>query len=628
MRIFRWYGSGCYDYMAVCDENEFNVIINRYQLDAAKYAAVSKFGDHYSILLNSKDRIFSFPPFLSFIHGGQYGDELPYSANEYTIDNFDFNQYTYKEYPFLEPQDKIDMLHTTLAYCHSKLPIEEYKKATVYLPDEVKKMSEGTCEKGVITVGKRCGYSVLNADSFTVARMLSEQPKFPKKDNGKNEVLVLNFANPVNPGGGVRRGALAQEEDLCRKSSLLLSLESQEAKRYYDYNKSLYTHLGSDAIIISPKVAIVKDENGKLLDHSATVAVMTCAAPYIRNGLEGLSQEEYETLLYNRIVCMLKVAAYLKYKVLVLGAWGCGAFCNDAALVSDLFYKALKELQFNGMRENLLFDRIDFAVLSRSKSQYNYHQFKRNFEHFYREEDEAQDKKVLERIKKSEVNLDKIRGCLLGGAIGDALGYPVEFFKEEDIFAEYGKDGITAYNLDERTGKALISDDTQMTLFTANGILVRDTREAMRGVSHNPRNFVARAYLDWLFTQGNTYQNRNKIKDRQSWLLDVPELYHRRAPGNTCLSALYQMKEKKQLPYNYLTEKFNNSKGCGGVMRVAPLGLSPYSSTPFEAIDEEAAQLAAITHSHSLGYLPAAVLVHIVRKAVYFRENLSLREII
>ena len=75
------------------------------------------------------------------------------------------------------------------------------------------------------------------------------------------EVLVLNFANPFNPGGGVRRGAKAQEEDLRRKSSLLLSLESDSDKAYYNYHRELHSPYSSDAIILSPKVQIIKDAN-------------------------------------------------------------------------------------------------------------------------------------------------------------------------------------------------------------------------------------------------------------------------------------------------------------------------------------------------------------------------------
>jgi len=223
---------------------------------------------------------------------------------------------------------------------------------------------------------------------------------------------------------------------------------------------------------------------------------------------------------------------------------------------------------------------------------------------------------------------DYIRGCLVGGAVGDALGYPVEFYSEEQIFRRYGRAGITAYTLDGATHKALISDDTQMTLFTATGILVRDTREAMRGVPHNPRNFVAAAYLDWLFTQQHGFEERNTRDWRQSWLLDVPELYSRRAPGNTCLSALTHWETCKRLPGDYLTQRLNRSKGCGGVMRVAPMGLRPYRFADFAAIDAEGAQLAAITHSHSLGWLPAAALVHIIRRAVYFRHAMTLKEIV
>ncbi len=102
---------------------------------------------------------------------------------------------------------------------------------------------------------------------------------------------LLNLANPWNPGGGVRHGARVQEEDLCRKSSLLLSLESRAAERYYQYNRSLNTYMGSDALMITPHVEIIKDENGELLDDTVVVSVLTCAAPMVTRGKEGMSEE-------------------------------------------------------------------------------------------------------------------------------------------------------------------------------------------------------------------------------------------------------------------------------------------------------------------------------------------------
>ena len=92
-----------------------------------------------------------------------------------------------------------------------------------------------------------------------------------------------------------------------------------------------------------------------------------------------MTETAYRQLVYNRIVGMLKSAAFFGYRNLILGAWGCGAYGNDASVISDLFRRALNELDYNGFKESDLFDRIDFAVLDRTPSQFNYKQFKRNF---------------------------------------------------------------------------------------------------------------------------------------------------------------------------------------------------------------------------------------------------------
>ena len=215
--------------------------------------------------------------------------------------------------------------------------------------------------------------SCRNTDSFTMARDICGSERF---DTEYDKMLVLNFANPVNKGGGVKHGANAQEEDLCRKSSLMLSLESDAADEYYLYNRSLRTNLGTDAMIISPYVEIIRDKNGELLDHTQVVSVLTCAAPYIAGGLEGLTYDEYREMLHHRIEAMLRCAAYYGYTHLVLGAWGCGAFRNDAELIASLFDKAMKD---NGSIAARSFKRIDFAVLDKSFNKYNYITFSKYF---------------------------------------------------------------------------------------------------------------------------------------------------------------------------------------------------------------------------------------------------------
>ena len=95
-------------------------------------------------------------------------------------------------------------------------------------------------------------------------------------------------------------------------------------------------------------------------------------------------------------------------------------------------------------------------------------------------------------------NLDKIKGCLVGGAVGDALGYPVEFLPDSQIVRRYGERGITDY--EKRGGVAEVSDDTQMTLFTATALLYGKTRAMTHGVC-NPLQYINGSYINWYMTQ-------------------------------------------------------------------------------------------------------------------------------
>jgi len=188
--------------------------------------------------------------------------------------------------------------------------------------------------------------------------------------------------------------------------------------------------------------------------------------------------------------------------------------------------------------------------------------------------------------------LDRFQGCLLGGAVGDALGYPVEFLSADEILRRYGRPGIGGYGAGE------ISDDTQMTLFTAAGLLTG----AARGT--DLLDAIREGCLDWYRTQTEAFPlgpGRGS-----TWLVQVPELFRRRAPGSTCLSALARGgRGTPETPVN-------GSKGCGGVMRVAPIALWFAGRGQKEEAALLGAQAAALTHGHELGYLPAAMLVHIL----------------
>ena len=210
----------------------------------------------------------------------------------------------------------------------------------------------------------------------------------------------------------------------------------------------------------------------------------------------------------------------------------------------------------------------------------------------------------------------RVRGCLLGGAIGDALGFPVEFSSIDQIRNLYGKHGVTGLvpGADGVVGR--ISDDTQMTLFTAEALVEAEARDRAKQSIRWPA-LVQQAYVRWLRTQSEPGPDPTAppTSGPVDGLVTEAWLYARRAPGNACLSGVAQMYQLDEwLPLDGSPGKVNpGSKGCGAVMRSAPFGLvAEYDNTAFF----QAARAAQITHGHPTGYYAAGALAAIIANLV------------
>lgn len=171
----------------------------------------------------------------------------------------------------------------------------------------------------------------------------------------------MNFANPVNPGGGVQNGAMAQEECLCRSSDLYLCLCADNVRDdYYSYHSKKGNQFWSDRLIYTRDVTVFKDDKDipKLLPEKEwfDVDVITCAAPYLAKrkytNLTALSQ-----LFESRIKNIFEAAIDNNVDVLILGAFGCGAFKNPAQVVAEAFNRTIKNYNYSDF-----FNKIVFAI--------------------------------------------------------------------------------------------------------------------------------------------------------------------------------------------------------------------------------------------------------------------------
>lgn len=195
------------------------------------------------------------------------------------------------------------------------------------------------------------------------------------------KIAVLNFANAYNPGGGVKNGAMAQEECLCRSSNLYESLTIPYILRhYYKWNQKNTGDMGSDLVIYTPNVTVFKTDDvyPQYMDMERWfhVDVITCAAPYYdKDKKKPVRTEKLEEVLTRRITNILEVAMANDVDILILGAFGCGAFNNPPKLVASIFKRLLVKNLYSQY-----FEKVVFAIKKTDDVCPNLEAFKACFE--------------------------------------------------------------------------------------------------------------------------------------------------------------------------------------------------------------------------------------------------------
>lgn len=246
-----------------------------------------------------------------------------------------------------------------------------------------------------------------------------------KQYRGFGRLAVLNFANPEIPGGGVWNGAMAQEECLCRSSNLYACISNENAiEEFYNYHRDIrdFYHKGiknyfySDRLIYTKNVTVFKNDNEipQLLaeDEWFDVDVITCAAPYIINA-ENINYEKLFSLFKRRIKNIFEAARDNQVDVIVLGAWGCGAFKSPPLIVAEAFKQVIKEENYFSE-----FKHIVFAIKPTSNKCSNYEIFRVQLDEFVAEAEG--------------------RCCILPESLEDKFGIMVDW--QDEVFPKCEKD--------------------------------------------------------------------------------------------------------------------------------------------------------------------------------------------
>lgn len=250
--------------------------------------------------------------------------------------------------PFVEREELVELFEDTQRFWDENAVLREAVASTiartkVYAVDfakEVQVRKEGNVR---VEAGR------------TLQKALELHKEFPGK-----KIAVLNFAASGHPGGGVKHGSYAQEESICRCSTLYPSLLTETAsKNFYSYHHNYCDWRASDTCIYSPDVVICRDDEDLLCDRLSpeefvNIDVVTCAAPHVFWNVS-VSAEELFNIHVKRAENILRVCAYNGADILVSGAFGCGAFHNPTEIVSKAWKSAM---QYYGTK----FDLIDFVI--------------------------------------------------------------------------------------------------------------------------------------------------------------------------------------------------------------------------------------------------------------------------
>ncbi|MEK4434049.1 TIGR02452 family protein [Paenibacillus sp. FSL K6-2862] len=234
---------------------------------------------------------------------------------------------------------------------------EAIQGSVLYRPDELPALREQVRQLQAAPKSAAAKIEVTGETTLAAASRLVV-------DEGRTDVVCLNFASAKNPGGGFLGGSQAQEESLARASGLYPCIS--QMNEMYDHNRKLRTCLYSDYMIYSPGVPVIRDDEDRLLAQYYTTSFIT--APAVNAGVvkerEQADDQQIESVMKERIRYILDVAATNGHRTLVLGAYGCGVFRNDPVDVARYFHEVLVQENF---RQS--FDQIVFAVLDRSAGQ-------------------------------------------------------------------------------------------------------------------------------------------------------------------------------------------------------------------------------------------------------------------